>query len=127
MSVNKQFEAYKIAREIKRSGGDYLFQRPGTNEFGEPDDSFEDVTTVKGIYHEQNSNIQITTSDTTQIRTKKIPMILTLWESIGLLKVGDRVKINDKEFFVEGIVNVQEWNIVADISLEVVDDGRASL
>lgn len=124
--VNTTFEAYKIKRELKRSGINYEFKRYSENEFGEPDkEKQQSVGTLKGLYHEQNSNVEITTGDTTQVRTKKIPMILCLYEDAAsiCLSVGDTVQINNRTFSVVGIVNVQEWNIIADISLEVVDNG----
>lgn len=125
MAVNKEFEAYKIKRELKKSGIEYQFERFGKNEFGEPNDTPNEVGKLKGLYHEENSNIQITTGETTQIRTKKIPMVLCLYEDAALaaLKVGDVVTINSKTFKVTGVVNIQEWSIIADISLEVVDNG----
>lgn len=122
--INKQFEEYKIKRELKRSGIDYEFKRAIKNDFGEPSGEPEFIGKLKGIYHEENSNIQITTGDTTQVRTKKIPMILCLYEDVAnlVLSVGDIVKINKKTLKVTGIVNISEWNIIADISLEVVDN-----
>lgn len=122
--INIQFEAYKIKRELKRSGIDYEFKRSGMNDFGEPVGELIAVGTIRGLYHEQNSNIQVTTGDTTQVRTKKIPMILCLYEDAAslALQVGDELKINNKTLKVTGVVNIQEWNIIADISLEVVDD-----
>ena len=122
--INTQFEAYKIKRELKRSGIDYEFKRSGSNDFGEPVGESIVVGTIRGLYHEQNSNIQITTGDTTQVRTKKIPMILCLYEDAAnlVLRVGDELKINNKTLKVTGVVNIQEWNIIADISLEVVDN-----
>ena len=125
MAINKEFEAYKIKRELKRSGIEYQFKRKGMNDFGEPTDELEEVGKLKGLYHEENSNIQITTNDTTQVRTKKIPMILCLYEDAAslFLKVGDIVSFGIKTFKVTGAVNIQEWSIIADISLEVVDDG----
>lgn len=123
--INTKFEAYKIKRELKRSGIDYEFKRFIKNDFGEPSDEPDVVGTLKGIYHEQNSNIQITTGDTTQVRTKKVPMILCLYEDTAslVLQVGDIVIINSRTFKVTGVVNIQEWNLISDISLEVVDDG----
>lgn len=126
--INKQFEAYKIRREIKRSGDTYKFQRHIENEFGEPIIGIigmdDDVCNIQGLYHEENSNVQITTGDTTQVRTKKIPMVLCEWEKVAdKLLVGDFTIINRKVFKVTGVVNIQEWSIVADISLEVVDNG----
>lgn len=123
--INTQFEAYKIKRELKRSGIDYEFKRFSVNSFGEPAGEPIIVGTIRGLYHEQNSNVQITTGDTTQVRTKKIPMILCLYNDAAslVLQVGDELKINNKTLKVTGVVNIQEWNIIADISLEVVDNG----
>ena len=122
--VNKEFEAYKIKRELKRSGIDYEFIRMGLNDFGEPDGEPVIIGKLKGIYHEQNSSIHITTGDTTQVRTKKIPMILCLYDDAAslVLQVGDLLEINKKQFKVTGITNIQEWSIISDISLEVVDN-----
>lgn len=123
--INTRFEAYKIKRELKRSGIDYEFKRTGKNDFGEPTDELKVVGKLKGLYHEQNSTIQITTGDTTKTRTKKVPMILCLYEDTAsfVLQVDDVVKINAKTFKVTGVTNIQEWNLISDISLEVVDSG----
>ena len=123
--INTQFEAYKIKRELKRSGIDYEFKRSDVNDFGEPVGEPIVVGTIRGLYHEQNSSVQVTTGDTTQVRTKKIPMILCLYEDTArlTLAVGDTVTINAKTFKVTGVVNIQEWNIISDISLEVIDSG----
>lgn len=122
--INTQFEAYKIKRELKRSGIDYEFKRSVVNDFGEPVGEPIVVGTIRGLYHEQNSSVQVTTGDTTQVRTKKIPMILCLYEDAAslVLQVGDELKINNKTLKFTGVVNIQEWNIIADISLEVVDN-----
>lgn len=122
--INTRFEAYKIKRELKRSGIDYEFKRSYVNDFGEPVGEPIMIGKILGLYHEQNSHVQVTTGDTTQVRTKKIPMILCLYEDAANLdlQVGDELKINNKTFKVTGVVNIQEWNIIADISLEVVDN-----
>ena len=124
--INKKFEAYKIKREIKRSGNEYKIYRHAKNEFGEPVSDEQYVGKISAIYHEENSNIQITTGDTTQVRTKKIPMLLCLYEEFveTAFEVGDFVLINSKKFKITGIVNIQEWSIIGDVSLEVFDDGN---
>lgn len=121
--INTKFEAYKIRRELKKSGEQYEFVRAELNEFKEPTNKTVVVGKLMGLYHEQNSNISVTMGDTTQIRTKKIPMILCLFEDVKSLMVHDTVKINSKTFKITGIVNIQEWNVVADISLEAIDNG----
>lgn len=120
--VNKTFEAYKIRREIKRSGSSFTFKRPVLNEFGEPTGEEIEVGTLKGIYHEENSNVQVTTGETTQIRTKKLPMILCIYEdALSLnLKLGDKLYLNGRTLKAISLVNIQEWNIIGDLSLEEV-------
>lgn len=126
--VNKQFEAYKIKREIKRSGSEYQFKRPGTNDFGEPTDEEVVVGVLKGIYHDYSpsgSLIEIST-DTIQTRTKKRHQILCAWDEVQPLglQVGDFTIINEKRYNVTGVSNIQEWNIIGEVNMEVVDDGR---
>lgn len=120
--INKQFEAYKIKREIRRSGETYTFMRPSLNEFGEPSGDETEVGSLRGLYHEQNSNVQLTTGDTTQIRTKKLPMILCIYEDAKMLnlQLGDKLYLNDRILKVVSLVNIQEWNIIGDLSLEEV-------
>ena len=122
--MNTRFEAYKIQRELKRSGSEYDFERLGKNEFEESNAEVTKSFKIKGLYHEQNGYITVTTTDGAKSRTKKTPMILCLWEDVlnSELKIGDVVKVNGKTLKVNGVVNVQEWNIVADISLEPTDE-----
>lgn len=123
--VNKSFEVYKLKRELKRSGNDYEFMRADTNKFGEPTGDDKAIGTLRGLYHEKNEHIAVTMADTTQVRTKKVPSILCLYEdttSLALV-IGDKVKLNGRTMKITGIVNIQEWSLIADVSLEVVDNG----
>lgn len=121
--INTKFEAYKIRRELKKVGKEYTFKRVKKNAFKEPTNEDDVVIKLIGLYHEQNGNISMMTGETTQTRTKKIPTILCLYEDAKPLKVEDIVEINSKKFKITGIVNIQEWNIITDISLEVTDNG----
>ena len=131
--MNTQFEAHKLRRELARSGKVYDFYRPKRNEFGEPAGTAETIGSLTGLYHEVNNFILLQTSEAAQIRRtigsgaqKKQPMILCLFESVSEsgLQMGDYIVINGKQYKVTGVVNVQEWSIIADISLEVVEDGH---
>ena len=121
--LNTKFEAYKVRRELKKVGKEFEFKRAKLNDFKEPTKDSEVAGKLRGLYHEQNSSVSISTGDTTQTRNKKIPMILCLYEDAAFLKIGDIVKFNSKTLKVTGVINVQERNIVADVSLEVIDDG----
>lgn len=126
--INTRFEAYKLAREIKRSGRPFEFTRRETNNLGEPTNIEYPVgvaVPVWGLYHEQNGSIQLTTGDTTQIRNKKLPMVMCLFDDFKLtqLKVGDLTRIDGKILKVVGLVDIMEWNLIVDISLEAIDYG----
>ena len=132
--VNTKFEAYKLKRELKRSGKTYRIGRYDVNEYGEPIkgsiNSIGCVGEFRGLYHEQNGYIQKSTTDTTQITSKKIPMIMCLYEDVKNLnlKVDDFMQIGESggnidfsEYRIVGVTNIQNWGIIADISLEPVE------
>lgn len=125
MTVNNSFEAYKLQRELKRSGVVVSFVRYEDNEFGEPSGSPIALGEITCLYHEENSHISVTTGTVTQTRNKKVPRMLALASSVEKLglKVGDKLFWKSQEYAVTGIVDVQNWGIINDISLEVVDDG----
>lgn len=132
--INTKFEAYKLRRELKRSGKTYKVERYGVNEYGEPVrgsiNSISCVGKFRGLYHEQNGYIQKSMTDTTQVISKKIPMIVCLYEDVNNLnlKVDDFIQIGEwggnidfSEYRITGITNIQNWGIIADISLEPVE------
>ena len=132
--INTKFEAYKLRRELKRSGKIYKIERYVVNEYGEPIkgsiNSTRCVGRLRGLYHEQNGYMQMSTTDTTQIISKKIPMIMCLYEDIKELnlKVDDFIQIGEccgnidfSEYRIVGVTNIQNWGIIADISLEPVE------
>lgn len=133
--INTKFEAYKLRRELKRSGKIYKIERYGVNEYGEPIkgsiNSTSCVGKFRGLYHEQNGYIQKSMMDTTQVISKKIPMIMCLYEDVNNLnlKVDDFIQIGEccgnidfSEYRIVGITNIQNWGIVADISLEPIEN-----
>ena len=129
MTVNTKFEAYKLQRELKRSGVELQFYRSVDNEFGEPTEAETEVGSICCLYHEQNSQISVTTGETTQTRSKKISCLLCSLESVESLdlRVGDFVFWNEKKYEVSGWIDLQNWGIIADVTLEVIDDGDVSV
>jgi hypothetical protein len=128
MSVNKDFELYKLRREIKRSGIGCKFYRPVKNDYDELEQDFcvslSDVQFF-GLYHEVNSHVELKTDTMTQWRTVKVPAFLIPWEDVQSLELrtNDIAEINGKKFIITKVGNIQEWNLIADIYLEVQDIG----
>jgi len=124
-----RFESNKIKRMIDIQGLEYKFIRKALDEFGggssyEKDDNGIIIERViKGIHHEVNGYVTITTGDSARTRSKKTPMILCMYEGANSLKTNDEVIINSKVHKLTGLVNISDWNIIGDISLEVIDNG----
>ena len=132
--INTRFELYKFRRELKRNGKDYTFRRHKLNKFNEPTDELYDVLTIRCLYHEVSSFKTTSTGDSSTTVTEKQPMLLCAVEDVkdSGLEIGDFIEVEDSVYgdkkvlrFV-GIVDIQNYGIIADISLEVVDDGFES-
>ena len=133
--IDTKFEAYKLKRILRRSGTDFVFKRRKLNKFNEPTGEYEDVATVRGLYHESNGFIIDTVGDAATTRTKKQPMVLCLCEDIESisLRQGDETEVvvrgpqmTSKTLKYVGCVDIQNWGIIADLSLEEVDEGGDS-
>lgn len=129
MAVNTQFEGYKIEREIRKNGVYNIFYRPTLNEFGEPQtDTLMTVGGLKSLYHEQSGYIQVAVANEVQYRTKKQPMLMSLLSDVKALglQMGDFTIIDNKKYTVIAIANLYNWDILADISLEVSENGTGA-
>ena len=118
------FQLNKVRRLLKTQGQKFTFERPGLNDFGEPNGQAE-LVIILGVYHETSSYISKSKVESTTIRSKSSPMILCLWEEAKRLQSTDVLYYNGKTYTVTDVKNVAEANIAADISLEEVqNDGR---
>ena len=116
------------------------FYRLKKNEFGEPCEP-ELFCTYNGLYHEHAAHMldtfrYLTTDVPNRYRTEKTPQLIVPYEDFYFKKdnvsdtdeyvgveIGDEVNFNGRLLRVTGVVNVQEWNMLMDISFEEVDTG----
>lgn len=123
--LNTKFEAYKIKREIERSGRSFLVYRRKDNDYGEPSGKHFLVGGFRGLYHEVNTNVTGLgngSNNNSTFRARKKPAILCLLEDIKNIKVqvNDFVILNEKTFRVDVAKDIQELGIVCDLILEEV-------
>lgn len=117
-------EKKAVEREITKNGSTYTVKRNKVDKYGEPTQEVEEVTTLCGLFHISKGFIIKNTSDGSQIKTKGQPMILALWEECETIQNGDFVVINGNTYKITDKNNIEEYNIIADISLEVVLSDR---
>ena len=137
--INNRFVLYQIKREIKRNPTKLKFYRVELNKFGEPTGKSVLFREYTGLYHEHAPHMldtyRILTGQTAgDTRTEKTPQLMVPYEDFYFLNdsgekewhevnVGDEVDLNGRKCRVTGVLNVQEWNLLMDISFEEVDDG----
>ena len=117
-------EQKAVEREISRNGSTYTVKRNKVDKYGEPTQEVEEVTTLCGLFHISKVFVTKNTSDGSQTKTKGQPMILALWEECETIQNGDFVVINGNIYKITDKNNIEEYNIIADISLEVVLSDR---
>ena len=137
--INNRFVLYQVKREIKRNPTKLKFYRKELNKFGEPTGELILFREYIGMYHEHAPHMldsyRILTAQTGGIsRTEKMPQIMVPYEDFYFMnengervwhevKIGDVVDLNGRTLRVTGVLNVQEWNLLMDISFEEVDEG----
>lgn len=108
----------KIKRLLNSNGIEYTFVHMKNDEYNQPIEK-ENIS-VLGVYHESNSFITVSSSDAASVQRKKSPMILALMsDEVKKLSQGDEVTINDTLYRVSGILDIQNYCVAADISLEM--------
>lgn len=117
-------EQKAVEREITRNGSTYTVKRNKVDKYGEPTQEVEEVTTLRGLFHISKCFITKNTSDGSQTKIKGQPMFLALWEECKTIQNGDFVVINENTYKITDKNNIEEYNIIADISLEVVLSDR---
>lgn len=114
------FLSRRIQTELAFRGVEYTFSRYGEDKFHQPTGKVELTIVLKGLYHETNSYMQTINGESSVTRTKKSPMILCMYEDGSQLEQGDIVVVDNKQYKVSGVLNIQDYSIAADISLEEV-------
>lgn len=118
-------ELHKVKREIETHGDKYTFYRDVLNEYKELTGEHEIVSTICGIFHSSGNYVLREANESTIKRTKRQPMFLCAWESSEKIRSGDYMILNGKRFEVTGKNNINEYNTICDMSLEVILYGES--
>lgn len=119
-----KMELHKVEREIKAHGMEYEFKRKVLDKYKEDTGERKTIKNVIGLFHTTKGYISVNTTDDSKIQTKGQPKMMIVFDDSKEIKKGDFVLINNKTYVVLEKNNVQEMNIVIDISLELVLNGN---
>lgn len=116
--MNAKYLENRTKRQLLTRGTEFTFLRDIEDKYHQSVGA-DEVVTVRGIYHESNGYISVNKADSTLVQSKKTPMILALMVNVKLIAQGDYTIINDRKYKVTGVLDIQNYGVVADISLEM--------
>lgn len=115
-----KMELHKVKREIWIHGSVYEFRRDELNEYEEPTGESEKVAEIKGLFHQTKGYVSRKVSDATTTQAKGQPMLMITYEDSKDIQMNDKVDISGCVYQVTGKNNINNYDIVCDVSLEVV-------
>ena len=121
---NLKFELYKIAREIQMHGETYRINELVYDEYGKPTGEQNSIADVRGLFHTTKGYITENISDGTKTHSKGQPLSLLRYEDSELIQNGHILEIGSNRYKAIEKNNIQMYNIVCDISLELVVNGK---
>lgn len=119
-----QIELNKVKREIKTHGRSYEVKRTILNNYGEDTDEQRSITEVQGLFHTEKGYITKSVSDGSKTHSKGQQKLMVAYDDSVLIKNGDMIQINENTYKIIEKNNIQEFNIVCDISMELVLNGN---
>lgn len=124
------FAVYRQIRlAISWYGKDYAFTRRKLNTYGEPEENETDIQTLSGIYHSsERSFIELINNEGASVKSKLSKGILCSKGVKPIIQQGDKVVIEDVDFYVTAVEPVlYSGEVIAyEISVEEVIEGNDS-
>ena len=117
---NILFLKNKIDRQIKMNGQTFYFERHGEDQYHQTSSEVTDIIEVEGLFHTTNVYISSNTNEGSRSFSKPQPMILTLYDQGSLIQTDDQVEISDQRYKVVDKININQFDIAFDISLELI-------
>ena len=116
----KQIELTKVKREITRHGIKFSVYREIKDSYNEGTGKFNFVIESIGLYHIQKGYVTRKISDGGEVTQKGSPKLMLIFDDCVSINNDDIIVINETAFAVRDKNNIEELNIICDLSLEVL-------
>ena len=114
-----RFLQNRVSRIVKFRGKHYTFTRVEKDKYHKETGNSSSIE-LDGVFHEGVVYKSQSGSDAGMISAKPTPMIMCLWDVGKVIQEGDKVVINEKNYHVTEIEDIQNYSVACEISLEVV-------
>lgn len=126
------FTEARLKRFLQTGGTAFTFTEVELNDYNEPTETVDKSVTVLGVLHKLTVTSQVTSSQDAQVgsKTRSISStsIMTSWESLVDGYTGGKelspemvIEIDGSVFKIIKTENLNDWGIIAEISLEEYD------
>lgn len=117
-----------VNHNIEWYGDFYTFTNVSVDEFNQLKPTEEKIV-VKGLFHNGSADhVEFNISDNSGIATKTVPYLLVGYTQVKDIKIGSILcKPEDEtipKYRVTGISDLNDMHLIADISLEVIEDAN---
>ena len=120
----------QIRLAIRWYGTEYSFTRKRLNRYGEPVDNEDSVQKISGIYHaSERSFIELINNEGASVKSKVSKGILCDADTALSIQQGDKVIIDNKEFYVTAVEPVlySDKTVAQEISVEELVEGNDAI
>lgn len=109
----------KIQKVINKFPTHVDIYRDIKNDFGEPGGK-DLICSVKGFYHEGNTQISAITTDKGEVKRNKQKFLMVVYDDSTVnIKVNDYFILDDTKYIIKDLGNQNRLNIYFDMLLEV--------
>lgn len=120
-----RMELYKVQREIRIHGTKYDVYRNRLDEYGEEIEGEKElISSVNGLFHLEKGYVTESVQDGTRVHGKGQPKLLILYSESKKIENGDYLIVNENLYKIVDKNNIQEYNVITDLSLELVLNGK---
>lgn len=112
----------KIKRQLQCNGQEFSFTRFEVDEFNQISSERKSTLTLRGLFHTTNGYVKEGATEGARIRSKPQPMILTLYAEGQKVQRDDEVEIRGRRYKVIQSTDVNNFGVVCDISLRLIDE-----
>lgn len=118
--MQTSFFRNKVQRQINYNGQTFIFNKISRDKYHQANISTPVEITIKGLFHQTISYVNINSSEAGRMVRKPSPMIIALYEDCQNINTDDIVFIGDNKYKVIDKTDINNLNVACDISLELI-------
>ena len=127
------FTTARLKRFLLTGGKAFTFIAWELNEYNEVTETIQSETTIFGVLHTSTAMMNSSVNETasSKVRSRNSYSIITSWENLvdgysagKILSPDMSINLDRVEYKITRVVNLQNWNLIAEVLLEECDEWK---